>query len=177
MGQSIKFETGDKFTFHREVDIDGFTTPENIYFTFETPFSLVPGAEYNLFDFLREYDRQRFAAEHRQPVSVRRKLLEEAADLIDGDRNVQYGDPNADFKRIAQIWNAYLAGVIEKKWDEDMDSIMYSLLDPQDIAAMMVGLKLSRISWSPENEDSWKDIAGYSGCGWHCANQSIQEKE
>lgn len=87
-------------------------------------------------------------------MSVRRELLEGAADLVDGDRNNQYGDPRQDFQRTAALWNTYL-GI------ED--------IEPHDVAAMMALLKLSRIRWSPLKEDSWMDLAGYAACGWHCA--------
>lgn len=85
-------------------------------------------------------------------MTVRRELLEEAADLVDGDRNAAYGDPRQDFQRTADMWSAYLG--IEVK--------------PQDVAALMIMLKCSRIRWSPERRDSWVDVAGYAACGWHC---------
>jgi hypothetical protein len=85
--------------------------------------------------------------------SPRRVLLEGAIAAVDGDRNVHYGDPSADFLRTAAMWNAYLDG---------KDHI-----DAQDVAAMMALLKLSRIRWSPQKEDSWMDLAGYAACGWH----------
>lgn len=88
-------------------------------------------------------------------VSHRRAILEEAADLVDGDRNAQYGDPRQDFRRTAELWTSYLDGKTE--------------LDLHDVAAMMALLKLSRIRWSPEKRDSWADLAGYAACGWDCA--------
>jgi hypothetical protein len=30
----------------------------------------------------------------------------------------------------------------------------------------MALLKLSRISWQPDNPDSWTDLAGYAACGY-----------
>jgi len=29
-------------------------------------------------------------------------------------------------------------------------------------------LKVSRLSWRPDNPDSWVDIAGYAACGFEC---------
>lgn len=86
-------------------------------------------------------------------MTVRRELLDEAADLVDGDRNVTYGDPRQDFKRTAALWSAYL----------DVQ------IDPHDVAALMSMLKLSRIRWSPDKRDHWVDLAGYAACGWDCA--------
>lgn len=86
-------------------------------------------------------------------MSARRDILMEAADLVDGDRNAQYGDPRQDFQRTATMWSAYLGAQIA----------------PHDVAAMMAMLKLSRIRWSPGKRDSWADLAGYAACGWDCA--------
>jgi hypothetical protein len=86
------------------------------------------------------------------PLSPRADMLREAERIVDGDRNVQYGDPRADFQRTATMWGAYLGVEIQ----------------PQDVAAMMALLKISRIRWSPEKRDSWVDLAGYAACGWHC---------
>lgn len=84
-------------------------------------------------------------------VSRRRAMLDEAANLVDGDRNASYGDPSQDFRRTASLWSTYLDGKTE--------------LDPHDVAAMMALLKLSRLRWSPEKRDSWVDLAGYAACG------------
>lgn len=86
-------------------------------------------------------------------LSPRADLLREAEGLVDGDRNAQYGDPNQDFKRTADMWTAYLDGKTE--------------LEPHDVAAMMALLKISRLRWSPEKRDSWADLAGYAACGWN----------
>jgi hypothetical protein len=84
----------------------------------------------------------------------RSDVLKEADNLIVGDRNNAYGPPMQDFYRTAQLWNLYLNGRTEIK--------------PHDVAAMMVLLKVSRLSWRPDNPDSWVDIAGYAACGFEC---------
>jgi hypothetical protein len=38
-------------------------------------------------------------------------------------------------------------------------------LTPADVAAMMILMKVSRITTSPGKEDNWVDIAGYAACG------------
>lgn len=86
-------------------------------------------------------------------MSERRAILDEAASLVDGDRNAQYGDPRQDFRRTAGMWAAYLGVEIA----------------PHDVAAMMCLLKVSRVRWSPTKRDSWVDLAGYAACGWDCA--------
>ena len=80
----------------------------------------------------------------------RKELLTLAEKLVNGDRNVTYGDPVEDFRRTATMWSAYLGTEVE----------------PHDVAALMALLKLSRIKWSPAKQDHWADLAGYAACGW-----------
>ena len=84
---------------------------------------------------------------------LRSEVLTEANDLINGDRNNQYGPPTKDFTRTARMWSAYL----------DIE------IRPHDVAALMALLKLSRIAWQPEKRDSWVDLAGYAACGYETA--------
>jgi Domain of unknown function (DUF6378) len=99
-------------------------------------------------------------------VSPRRALLMQAADLVDGDRNAQYGDPNQDFQRTATLWNTYLSGVAERK-GLDVHTVE-ALIDTWDVGWMMQLLKASRSTVSPAKEDHYADAAGYAACAWHC---------
>lgn len=117
--------------------------------------------------------------------SPRRNLLLEAIELVDGDRNVDYGDPNDDFQKTASYWNIYIKSIFVRMChqnglispddcnllhlDEALDQLG-ELLTPKDVAVMMMQLKMSRLSWSPNNRDHWVDIAGYAACGWDCAS-------
>jgi hypothetical protein len=84
-------------------------------------------------------------------VSLRVEALREAAKIIDGDRNAQYGDPEDNFSRTAKIWSVILNHEISS----------------EDVAMMMVGLKVARYaSKSGFQGDTWVDIAGYAGCGY-----------
>ena len=84
-----------------------------------------------------------------QPLRV--EALREAARIISSDRNKQYGAPENNFARTAQIWSVILGVPISN----------------EDVAMMMVGLKMARYaSKSGYQPDTWIDIAGYAGCGY-----------
>jgi len=86
-----------------------------------------------------------------QNVLPRVEALREAAKIISGDRDLQYGGPEENFTRIAKIWSV----------------IVGTEITPEDVAMMMVGLKLARYaSKSGFQPDTWIDIAGYAGCGF-----------
>ena len=70
-----------------------------------------------------------------------------AADLIDGDRRRQHGEPQAAHARIAALWSAYLD---------------YQLT-AHDVAILMVLLKVARITGKTLNADNYVDVAGYAG--------------
>lgn len=113
----------------------------------------------------------------------RREMLYEAADLVDGDRENQYGNPNSDFGRTAQYWSIHAGAVLRRKLREvleekknpsyeDVIQMVDRLFDNHDVAIMMTQLKISRLSWSPEKRDNWVDGAGYMACGWDCVESA-----
>jgi thiol-disulfide isomerase/thioredoxin len=81
------------------------------------------------------------------------EVLDEAAKLITGDRNKSYGEPTDNFRDIAAVWNVQLGHKLSQP------------IEPGDVAAMMVGMKLVRMKAQPKR-DNWTDIAGYAGCGY-----------
>lgn len=89
--------------------------------------------------------------------SPRASVLNEARDLITGDRNNTYGPPTQDFARTAGILTALGFG------HEG------SPIEPHHVAMIIASVKLSRLTWSPEKRDNWTDLAGYAGCGYECA--------
>lgn len=80
---------------------------------------------------------------------IRQEVLEEAISLTCGDRNRDYGDPRPNFEATAQMWSAY-------------KRVEFSA---HDVAAMMILLKVARLSESPHKRDNWTDAAGYAGLG------------
>lgn len=112
-------------------------------------------------------------------MNARASLLDEANSLVNGDRNVTYGDPTADFKRTAAYWNIHLNGVLARKLAhkvlatadsvQEIKDVIANLLDAHDVAILVDLVKTSRLAWSPEKRDNWVDKAGYAACGWECA--------
>lgn len=121
-------------------------------------------------------------------ISPRRDALLEAAEIIDGDRNVDYGDPIDDFRRTAAYWSIHAGAVFRRRLHEmgmsPSDSVQLqlainlidTLYDPWDVSIMMNLLKASRLSWSPHKKDHWVDTAGYAGCGWDCVVSSESDE-
>lgn len=94
----------------------------------------------------------------------REQILLDAAKLIVGDRNADYGDPYEDFSLTADFWESYIGRIIERRGG--------LIIEPHDVAIMMSLLKISRLSWTPNKKDHWVDIAGYIGCGWDCVTRN-----
>lgn len=75
-----------------------------------------------------------------------------AHDLINGQRQEDYGPPVKNFQAIADVWNVLLDGRLK------------SPITPEDVCGLMAGLKLVRAAkdgWT--HEDSIIDGAGYLG--------------
>ena len=85
---------------------------------------------------------------------TRKECLDAAAACVLKDRQNQYGGPENNFERIAQMWNGYLGTSSIKPWD---------------VAAMMGMLKMARARFNPKYADNWVDMAGYAACGIECA--------
>jgi hypothetical protein len=95
--------------------------------------------------------------------TARGSVLEEAKQLINGDRNNQYGPPTQDFKRTADMATGFGFTVNGLP------------LQAHHVAVFMMLLKTSRLAWTPGKRDSWVDAAGYAGCGYECAVEDGEE--
>lgn len=82
-------------------------------------------------------------------MELRKKILNDAEKIVNGEREGQYGSPEDNFQKIADMWTAYLGFPV----------------DPKDVAAMMIMLKVARIGSGMGSLDCWEDIAGYAACG------------
>lgn len=92
------------------------------------------------------------AAKKAAREDVRRSCLEDAADLITGDRADSYGSFTAEATRLGRTWGALLG----------IDDV-----PPHVVAAMLTALKLVRATnlVGPARLDNWVDAAGYCGLG------------
>lgn len=75
-------------------------------------------------------------------------VLREAENVIYGDREQTYGDPGKNLRRIAALWSAYLG--------------FERTLEADDVANMMILLKIARLINTPAHRDSLVDICGYA---------------
>lgn len=104
--------------------------------------------------------------------SIREQLIDEAKTIITSNRNKDYGEPEDNFERIADLWNAYLKHIAllrSTQSDKDVQTIMeHGLLLEHDTAVLMILMKVARIIESPQKADHWVDIIGYAACGGQC---------
>ena len=84
----------------------------------------------------------------------RADILATASEYVSIDRAATHGDAENNFRRIADLWNAYL-GV--------------NTISAVDVAVMLALLKVARIRSNPKHADNWIDIAGYAACGGEIA--------
>jgi len=88
------------------------------------------------------------------------EALREAARIIAGDRDIQYGGPEENFDRIARIWSVILGINITQ----------------EDVGMLMIGLKIARYAnKSGFQPDTWIDIAGYAGCGYEVGRTQAEK--
>ncbi|QFG11569.1 hypothetical protein PBI_BOGOSYJAY_56 [Mycobacterium phage BogosyJay] len=75
-------------------------------------------------------------------------ILTKAEEIINGQRAIDYGDALENHQRIATLWNAYL---------------QQPVVDHNDVAVMMILLKIARFMENGYHQDTVVDIAGYAG--------------
>lgn len=84
--------------------------------------------------------------------NTREGILNAAKQCVCTDRGNQYGQPENNFGLIAGFWNNYLRAVMK---NPDMRDV----LGPDDVAVMMMLLKIARIATGEPKEDNWIDAA------------------
>lgn len=81
--------------------------------------------------------------QNKQPENV----LERANQIVK-NRGENYGHPFDDFNKTALMWSAILGVKVT----------------PDQVAKCMICVKLSRLSETPDHQDSIDDLAGYTWC-------------
>lgn len=105
-----------------------------------------------------------------RPESPRASALNEARDLITGDRNAQYGPPTQDFQRAAELLQACGFRRV------DAEDIVHDIVS-SDVALIIAQVKVSRLMHSRDKRDSWVDLAGYAACGYECAVEEAKGED
>ena len=90
---------------------------------------------------------------------TRKECLEAAMGCVLRDRASEYGGVEDNFRTIANFWSVYLGKKVR----------------PEDVACMMVLLKIARARTNPAHGDSWVDMAGYAACGAELAGPAGEE--
>jgi hypothetical protein len=83
-----------------------------------------------------------------RPDTRRITQFDQRAESITHDRQKDYGNPKASFDRIALMWSAITGADISA----------------QQVAHMMIALKLCRLQHTPDHLDSLVDVVGYARC-------------
>lgn len=89
-------------------------------------------------------------------TSRREEALKAATDAVASDRNKVYGSPTSDFSRTAKMASVLLGHKLTEE------------ITPEEVAKVLICVKLSRLVETPSHDDSWVDIAGYAACGAEC---------
>jgi hypothetical protein len=98
--------------------------------------------------------------------SMRASVLDEAKELVTGDRNNHYGPPHQDFARTAGALTA-----LGYRGPDGRN------LEAHDVAIMVGMVKMSRLMWTPRKRDSWVDLAGYAACGYEAAEMETHDAD
>ena len=81
-------------------------------------------------------------------------ILRTAELMVTGKREEDYGTPEDNFRKIADLWNI--------AFDANFS--------PEDISLAMILLKVARQTTGTGSNDTWIDIAGYAACGVEIAH-------
>lgn len=99
-----------------------------------------------------------------EQLSERGQLLEDGKNIIEGDRDLDYGPPLDNFKRIAGQLTAL--GYTAPGGGDIL---------AHDVAVIQIVTKTARIVHMPAKRDNWLDVTGYAGCGWQCVIEGEDE--
>ena len=97
----------------------------------------------------------------------REEILKTAIEIVTKDRQNTYGEPENNFDIAAQLIGAYVNAACINGTDYDF------CITEEDVAAMMILMKVARISSDKQHLDSWLDVIGYGACGGEIATKGL----
>ena len=86
-----------------------------------------------------------------QKLAPLQNILQEAEQIIYGDREKTYGTPGKNLQAIADFWTVHLRHKYNFNGEVTMD----------DVCQMMILVKQARLINDPTHHDSQVDTAGY----------------
>ena len=88
-----------------------------------------------------------------------KEYLEEAVELVGGQRHVDYGDKKENHNNIAKLWDAYLDVKI----------------DAHDVAICMTLLKIARAKFGDPKPDTYIDASAYMSIAGECKERENED--
>lgn len=90
---------------------------------------------------------------------LREECLRTANECVNGAREADYGTPEDNFGLISDLWTEYLGQIITT----------------EDVAMMMVLLKVARARAGHGSADNFIDICGYAACAYEMYSKKQEE--
>ena len=109
------------------------------------------------------------ADEERRPPRRRGSVLAEAAEVVNGKRQDEYGDPEDSFELISDLWTDWLR--------THPGGCCDNFVSAHDVAMMMALMKVARIAGGRHDRDSYRDAVGYIALACDIAGARDREKE
>ena len=94
-------------------------------------------------------------------MTTHKSILDAAAQCVCQDRETQYGAPEDNFARIADLWNAYKP----------------CGFTAHDVGILLALLKVGRIASGQTKADNYIDLAGYAACAGEIALKGKEEEK
>ena len=92
------------------------------------------------------------------------EILEQAKKLVSGDRHKKHGDKIVNHENIARLWSGYL---------QNKTQLKIQLL-PEDVANLMILLKVARSQAGEHNIDDYVDTCGYASIAGEIAEKRTE---
>ena len=92
------------------------------------------------------------------------EILDKAKKLVSGDRHQKHGDKVVNHENIARLWSSYL---------QNKTQLNINLM-PEDVANLMILLKVARSQAGEHNIDDYVDTCGYASIAGEIAEKRTQ---